>query len=173
MHAKDPTGKSVFITPLVTKGTGKDAVNVNIKAGGSFALDLSYIVIAGMESSDKDNKYNNVVVRDACNDVITSLRAGKAEDVFTFHMPKAYDDRDNVSDVSKWTPIMRTTRGDILKIAESVVKVDAIMREAEKESARIALTVKPAIERINDRPVYHTAESTGGRGKRKAGVIEI
>lgn len=172
MHAKDTNGKATFITPLVTKGLGKDAVNVNVKAGGQFALDLSYIVIAGSESSDRDNKYNNSVVRKASADVITALKAGKPEDVFTFHMPKQYDDRDNYQDVTKWTPILKATRGDILKIAEAVVKVDSIMREAEAESARIALTVKPVIESINARPVYFTGDNTG-RGKRKAGVIEI
>ena len=173
LNTKGSDGVGAFLTPLVMKGSGKDAVNVNVIAGGSFALGLAYLAKCAIETSDSDNRYNNLTVRKNASDVVKALSStGKPEDVFSFLDPTKWENREAYGSPELWTPIYSVTRGELLKVANAVLKVDEILSKAEIETKKIALSVNPTVTKIREEIVYFEGVSKG-KGKKKGAVISI
>lgn len=176
LHTTDPKGSSAFVTPLVMKGKGKDAVNVNLVGGNKFALNIAYIAIASkniITAKDangnefvKDNRLTNVTVRTAVAEIHEAIKLGNPADTFILHDVKVYADRENYGDITKWQEGYTVTRGDLLKTCDDVSQINAIMVEAEKKADAIAVKHKTGVKVVNDCPVYYTAD---GATKAKRG----
>lgn len=180
LHTTDPKGTPSFITPLVLKGKGKDAINVNNIGGNKFALNIAYIAIASLnvviatkadgEKYVKDNRLTNVTVRTAVAEIHEAIKLGAPADVFTLYDVKDYADRDNYSDVSKWTEVYTVTRADLLKTCDDVTQINAIMAEAEKKADAIALKHVTAVKIVGTPVTYYEGGTKAKRAGGKAFV---
>lgn len=180
-HVKDVNGASLFPNFPISKleKDGKRASFLQFTNGGSVNRAITYLMMAMNGTTDKINKAENVTVRASAKELISIglFGTGKGDDVFVYSMPTEFDGGTyTFNPADKMVDVMKVTRKALQDYADFVMKIDAIMVQAEADSLNVLTKqlpiIRSAITAINPQPVYDTT-STGKRGKRAGGVAPI
>lgn len=177
-------GKARWLSLPVTKGIGKDAINIG-NLSGELAKGIRYLfdTMTGLGVKGDDvttNTLSNVIVRDCAEMVKTALTSGTGKPTDTFYLwfPNTAESVDSAFVADKWTACKSATRAQLVAIADSVIKVKSVLSPAETEADKIALAYHKtgeAVKVLADIPAIGDKKEAGktGRGKKSGAVISI
>lgn len=145
--------EEAFITPILTKGENPKTAVMASPVASRF---LAYIIEAML-----DNSYGNKTLVTAAKEMAEKFpTTGKPEDVFVYWVPTKVEDRDS-TDLSKWSKVHVTTRGEISAEIRRILEADRVHNEMKPGK----VTASHPLPNYND----DSAVTLPVKGKRSGG----